>query len=315
MKQLLNKILPHAAAFFTVFIWSTTFITSKILLDTYSVTQLLVLRFAMAYIFLLLISLACGSYRCKKFFSFSFRDELYFFLLGIFGASLFYTLGNTALIYTTASNVSIINSSAPIIALFLSVIFLKNRCISKYTYIGSAICLSGVVLVVFNGSVQISFHGAGDVTALLAAFSWAIYSILLTMNTEKYSLLLTARKLLFYALITSLAVLFLHKENFFSLHPLLNPYLFFCLCTLGLLASGFCYITWSYASKRLSMITANNYLYLGPFITILTARAVLHEPLSFMAFAGSLLILLGILITKIKKCPSKKLFSFFKIRR
>ena len=37
----------------------------------------------------------------------------------------------------------------------------------------------GVILVVFNGSVILNLNPAGDLLAIGAAFSWAIYGILL----------------------------------------------------------------------------------------------------------------------------------------
>ena len=50
-----TKVAGHLAAIFTMLIWGTTFISTKVLLESLSPLEILVLRFVAGYIFLWLI--------------------------------------------------------------------------------------------------------------------------------------------------------------------------------------------------------------------------------------------------------------------
>ena len=101
-----TKLSGWLMAVFTVMVWGSTFIASKKLLVYYTPSQIMLLRFVLAYGALWLpqhrrLHLTC-------------REELRFVLLGIFGCSLYFYTENTALSYTLAANVSIIVAAAPI---------------------------------------------------------------------------------------------------------------------------------------------------------------------------------------------------------
>jgi drug/metabolite transporter (DMT)-like permease len=70
----------------------------------------------------------------------------------------------------------------------------------------------------------------------------------------------------------------------------------FCILLLGILGSGFCYVTWNYATKWLGIVTTNNYIYLNPFVTLLAAGLLLKEPVTIMGIAGSVFIVGGIVL-------------------
>ena len=48
-----KKALGHVLAIFTIFIWGTTFISTKILLQAFQPVEILFFRFVMGYILLL----------------------------------------------------------------------------------------------------------------------------------------------------------------------------------------------------------------------------------------------------------------------
>ena len=50
-----TRVAGHMAAIFTMLIWGTTFISTKVLLESLSPLEILVLRFVAGYIFLWLI--------------------------------------------------------------------------------------------------------------------------------------------------------------------------------------------------------------------------------------------------------------------
>ena len=104
-----TKAAGHLAAIFTMLIWGTTFISTKVLLEDLSPLEILVLRFVAGYIFLWIIRpvpLKAGSLK---------REIM--IVAGITGIGIYYLMENIALTLTQASNISVIVS----IALFLQV--------------------------------------------------------------------------------------------------------------------------------------------------------------------------------------------------
>ena len=62
---------------------------------------------------------------------------------------------------------------------------------------GSILALIGVGLVVFNGSFVLKLSPVGDLLTLLAALSWAFYSLVIKKMTGRYPTVFITRKIFF----------------------------------------------------------------------------------------------------------------------
>ena len=99
-------ILYHLIAFLVVAIWGTTFVFTKLLLMAgLTAAQIFVLRFIIAYVMLLVYALAKTNFRL---FTSTWKDELLMVGLGVTGGSLYFLTENSAMIYTTTTNTSLI---------------------------------------------------------------------------------------------------------------------------------------------------------------------------------------------------------------
>ena len=68
----MNKnIIGHLLAFFTVFVWSTTFVSSKIILQYMTPAQLVIIRFFLGYI-------ALWVFKPKPLIINNIKKEIYF---------------------------------------------------------------------------------------------------------------------------------------------------------------------------------------------------------------------------------------------
>ena len=103
MKQ--KKEGGDCAALLTIFIWGTTFISTKVLLRDFQPVEILFFRFVIG-----LAALAAACPRRMK--GTTLRQELAFASAGLSGVCLYYLLENIALVYTQASNVGVIISAA-----------------------------------------------------------------------------------------------------------------------------------------------------------------------------------------------------------
>lgn len=288
MKLSNQKLTGHIYALITVIVWGSTFITTKLLLTDFTPVQIMLCRFAIAYVVLWLIRPKPRKTKPK--------DELLFLLMSVFGCTVYFITENTALEYTLASNVSIIVSSAPIITAILAHFFIKGESFTKNTAFGFIAAFAGVILVVFNGQFVLRLNPAGDMLSLGAAVSWAIYSVILRTCVDRFDSVMLTRKLMFYGFITAFPIELIqgdamHFESF------KKPGMLFCILFLGVIGSGICYVLWNKAISRLGVVTTNNYIYINPFVTLVTAGIFLKEPITVMGVVGAVLIVFGVVLS------------------
>lgn len=295
-----NKIVKaHVLAFLTIFIWGTTYISTKILLVEFTPTEIMFFRFVLAYPALLLAKPTRIPYQ-------SIREELLFAGAGFCGVVLYFTLQNTCLVYTLASNAGVLVSVAPFFTAILSFFLLKGEPLHKSFFIGFGISIIGIFLISFNGNFILKLNPLGDVLAISCAIAWAAYCILMKkISVLDYNVILCTRKIFFYGIILMIPVL-----PFFNFHWDLSRFAFlpnvFHLLFLGLGASALCFVTWNYAVGILGAVRTSVYIYFNPIVTVVTSALILHERITPVALVGVVLILAGLYLSERKTLWKRK---------
>lgn len=290
-----NKMLTgHLAATFTIFVWGTTFISTKVLLQDFTPVEILFIRFCLGFLILLIVY----PHQLKVSDN---KQELYFMGAGLCGVTLYFLLENIALTYTLASNVGVIISIAPFITALLAHLLLDGERLSSRFFIGFIAAIAGIALISFNGSSVLQLNPLGDLLAVLAAAVWAVYSVLIKkISNFGYNTIQTTRRTFFYGLLLMIPALFIFDTNtewtrFAQVDNILN------LLFLGLGASALCFVTWGYAVKVIGAIKTSVYIYLVPVITIVTAVIILHERITWMALLGTALTIAGLFLSESKQ--------------
>lgn len=286
-----NRPLGYLFAVFTITVWGSTFISSKVLLQYFTPAQIMLTRFLLAYGALWLL-------RPKKL-ELTAKQEILFFLLGLSGCSVYFYTENTALVYTLASNVSIIVAAAPIFTAILAHFSGVER-FRRSTLWGFLVAFSGVILVVFNGTFVLKLNPLGDLLALAAALCWAIYSVLLRSGATGMNSLLVTRRTLFWGILSAIPMVLIEGAPY-SFHMLLSPTVAGNFLFLGLIGSGLCFVLWNLAFYHLGIVTTNTFIYVQPFITIVVGWLFLSEPISPLALLGAVLITVGVVVSQHKK--------------
>ena len=286
-----NRLLYHFVAFIIVAIWGSTFVFTKmLLLAGLSPAQIFTFRFIIAYVLLMGYSLSKRSFRL---FSDNWRDELLMLVLGITGGSVYFLAENAAMLFTTATNTSLIVCSCPLFAMLLfAVVYRHSEHISKVQALGSVLACMGMAVVVLNGHFVLHLSPLGDLLAFAACLCWAVYSLLMKPATERYSTLFITRKVFFYGLVTIIPY-YLIVPGFPSLDVLLRSDVLWNLLFLGVVASMICYVAWNWVISRLGAVVATNWVYFNPITTILFAWWLLHEQITIWFLLGTVFILLG----------------------
>lgn len=166
-----SKIGCYIIAVAVITVWSTTFVSTKILLRSLSPEEIMFYRHVLAY----LVLLAAYPHRHP---SGGFREELLFAGAGIFGSTLYFLTENYALKYSMASNVGLLLATTPMLTAIVARFLTTGEPFNRQLAAGFCIAFLGVFLVIFNGHFILKLHPIGDFLAIAAALSWAFYSTL-----------------------------------------------------------------------------------------------------------------------------------------
>ena len=287
-----NRKQGHLCAFLTIFIWGTTFISTKILLTDMTPLQILFTRFVIGYLTLWIMYPHRCTLEDKKL-------ERWFAGAGLCGITLYYLLENIALLYTQTTNVGVIISIAPFFTAFLSSKIMKESSKVRFFYIGFALAMLGILLISIPDNADVSFHPYGDVLALLAALVWSIYSLLCRkLSTFHMTTIGITRRTFFYGLLFMIPII-LTQDTFHVSQiwhggwPVIGNLLF-----LGFGASALCFVTWNKAVSILGSIQTSVYIYLVPVITALTSFLILQESISMKKLIGIIFTICGLFLSQ-----------------
>lgn len=286
-----SPLLYHLVAFFTVAVWGTTFVSTKVLLlGGLSPAHIFTLRFCIAYVLML-----CFNHR--HLFCRNWRDELSMMLLGITGGSLYFMAENEAMNFTTTTNTSLIVCSCPLFTTLLVRLFYRDTArINTLQLLGSLLAFAGMAIVVLNGRFVLHLSPVGDALAFLACLCWALYSLLMKSMSGRYGASFITRKVFFYGVLTILPY-YIFVPGLPSWSTLLSPRIMGNLLFLGCLASMVCFLTWNWCIARLGAVKATTWVYFNPITTMIFAAWILGEAITPYFLLGASCILIGMYIT------------------
>ncbi len=222
------------------------------------------------------------------------ENILYLSVTSLLGITIFNTLIYFAGHTTTAINLSLISITFPVFIVILSRIFFRES-ITVNKGIGIILVAVGVVLLITKGApsrlLDISF-AVGDVWMLVAALTFAIYSILLKRKPKMLSIWA------FQLSTFILGLIFLFP--FFILEYVTVPPVEFDTKTVssilyvGVFASLSAFVLWNKAIVTVGPSKAGMIYYTLPLFSGLLAYIFLKEDISIIHFYSVLLIVSGI---------------------
>lgn len=203
-------------------------------------------------------------------------------VLGVLGMAVYQSLAYYAASLTSATNMGIILSLMPLMALTAAIISLGQR-LTFGALTGAVLSFAGVAVVVSSGSLgALLQHGVnlGDAMMLVATLAYAIYSTLL----KKWQLRLPPLVLLYLQVLVAVVVLFplFLASDKVGLGPS-NIGLVVYAC---LLASMIAPLAWMHSVKNLGPSRTTLFFNLLPLITALIAAVVLKEQLALYHLVG-----------------------------
>ncbi|MEE5104923.1 DMT family transporter [Pseudomonas alliivorans] len=220
-------------------------------------------------------------------------------VLGALGMAVYQSLAYFAAGMTTATNMGIIQSLVPVMALGLSIACLGTR-LTWGALLGAVISFAGVIVVVAAGNLTGLIEqgmNRGDAIVLFAAAAYALYSMLL----KKWQLRLLPLHLLYMQILVAIVVLF----PLFILSPRtgLNasniPLVLYAAIPTSMLAPWL----WMTSIMRLGPSRTTLFFNLMPIATALIAAVAIGEQLALYHLYGGALTLCGVILAERWKTP------------
>lgn len=179
-----QKLTPSAALLLTLapLLWAGNAVVGRLASDLVSPMTLNLLRWALA--FALLVPLAGAVLKPDSPLWPRWRR---FSLLGLLSVGAYNALLYLALNTSTPLNVTLVGSSTPVWMLLIGRFFFGVP-ISPRQWLGAALSITGVLVVLCRGQIELLFQVRlvpGDVYILIASASWAYYSWMLARPTTE----------------------------------------------------------------------------------------------------------------------------------
>ena len=224
-----------------------------------------------------------------------------FIILGITSITVFNSIVYYSLYFTQVITGVLMISTIPVWIILISSL-LKIEKTNIYQIFGILLSLIGVVAIITKSDLEVikglEFN-KGDLSIIVAMFSWAIFSTLLKKKKLKVSQITLLQVVIIFGLIflTPIYIIELLLGNYIILDKPFFLTLAYVVIFPGLLSILF----WI---KGISIIGANRsgiFLHLMPIFGSVFAIIIFKEKIMFYHLIGAIFIIFGIRISNIKK--------------
>jgi drug/metabolite transporter (DMT)-like permease len=271
----------------TMTAWGSTFVVTKGLIELWPPFTLGFARVAIGTLVLLPLALS----RRRREVQLPWPTIC---CMGLVGVALYYMAFNFAMLYTSASQGALVQSSIPAITALVAVVWLRERA-STLRWLGIALSVVGVLIVFSGDSIEGPASALfGNLLMFASVLCWGIYTSLAKRVAACDSIVITV-------CITGSGSLMLlplagYEIATVGLQPL--PIMgWLGVLYLGVIASGVAYLLYNASLRYLDASEVGVYTNLIPVVGVLTGVIMLGEPLSLRAIVGGAVVMLGVWIT------------------
>ncbi|HPF92666.1 MAG TPA: DMT family transporter, partial [Tenuifilaceae bacterium] len=241
----------YLSAILAMVFWALSFIWYKEVLVLYKPVSLVLMRLIISSVLLLTVTASLGRLDrierkdIKSFVFLSFLSPFLYFLGESYGVS-----------YMSSTLAAVIIATIPLFSPIGAYYYLKER-ISMMNFVGIVVSVVGVALVVFHQGFNITdVHPIGLGFMLLAVVSALGYSIIIKRLADRYNVFsIVAYQNLIGIFFFLPLFFFLDFKQFVSVTPTWDVIV--PLLNLGVFASTFAFIFFTYAIKNLGISKAN----------------------------------------------------------
>ena len=281
----------------TVTFWAGNFIVGKFA-SIYEVPPFSLNFYRWFFAWLILAPFTLPEIIKKK--KYIFENYKLFIILGVTSITIFNSIVYYSLNFTQVISGVLMISTIPVMIMFFSSV-LKIEKTNFFQIIGVILSFIGVIIIITKANFQILKNldfNKGDITMVIAMFSWALYSSLLKRQKYEISQISLLQVLITFGLIFLIPVYFIEYQVGFRIN-VDKP--FILILSYVVLFPGLAsFILWI---KGISLIGANRsgvFLHLMPILSAIMAMIIFNEKFMFYHMLGAIFILIGILLSNRK---------------
>jgi len=223
------------------------------------------------------------------------RDWMELAFLGSIGTFLYQFCFVSSVKRTSVANGSLIIGISPIVIALMSAAVGHER-IRPVRWLGIAVAMFGLYLVVGHGVDLSGQTWRGDVLMMAGVICWSTYSVASQSILKRHDPLLVIG--LTFSIGATLYVLTLTPILIAVDWQAISGFSWLLMLTSALLALNLSYWIWYTGLKKLGGSRTSVYSYLTPVVAMMVAAVWLAEPISTNQIAGAGAIFAGLLITR-----------------
>ena len=293
MKNPEKSFFTDFTLFCIAFIWALNFSVIKASLEEIDPYSFNAIRFILAAVFMW-----CVVAWRKKWFKIPKKDFATLLLLGLVGNLVYQWLFIVGIDLTLSANAAVMLGTIPIWIAIISH-FMKLERMNFLKTAGVVLAFIGVAAIIAGGENPISFASdtfRGDIIIVIAAVTWAVYTIQSKKILDRYT------PLQFSALMTTAGAVFLsllaihsHAQTEWSTVSLAA---YSGMVYSGLLAIGVAYLIWNNGLVKVGAVRTSMYQNLVPVLGLIFGVVLLNESLDLLQYTGSAIVISGIILTR-----------------
>lgn len=282
--------------------WSFSFIWYKEVLVLYKPISLVLIRLIISSTLLFAVMATLGKLDrilrkdIKTFILLSFLSPFLYFLGESYGVS-----------YMSSTLAAVIIATIPLFSPIGAYYYLKER-ISMMNFLGIVVSVVGVAIVIFHDGfelIDVSLIGIGFMS--LAVVSALGYSLIIKKMTDRYNVFTIVAYQNLIGIFFFLPLFFmLDFKHFIQVKPTWDVII--PLLNLGVFASTFAFIFFTYSIKNLGISRANIFTNAIPVLTAIFAYFILGEVITTLKLVGILVVVLGLFLSQLKKGMLRRIF-------
>ena len=289
--------LAYFLLILTTIFWSGNFIVGKAA-SIYEIPPFSLNFYRWFFAGLILMPFTIKELINKK--NYIFSNLGFFIILGITSITIFNSIVYYSLYYTQVISGVLMISTIPVWIIFISSI-LKIEKTNIFQIIGVALSLTGVIFIITKADIDLIKNldfNKGDLTMVIAMFSWALYSSLLKKKKYEISQISLLQVVIITGLVFLTPVYFI-EMNMGNVIKLGKP--FYLTLTYVVLFPGLA--SFFFWIKGIGIIGANRagaFLHLMPIFGAIMAMIIFDEKFMFYHFLGAIFIIAGITLSNKK---------------
>ena len=289
-----NNKLAYLLLILTTLFWSGNFIVGKAA-SIYQIPPFSLNFYRWLFAFIILLPFTFKEILNNK--NYILDNIGFFIILGIASITIFNSIVYYSLYYTQVISGVLMISTIPVWIMFVASI-LKIEKTNLFQITGVILSLTGVLFIITKADIELikslNFN-KGDLSMVVAMFSWAIYSALLRKKTYQISQITLLQVIIICGLVFLIPIYFFEMSlgNIITIN---KPFML-TLTYVVLFPGIFAFLFWI---KGIAIIGANRagvFLHLMPIFGAIMAIIIFDEKFMFYHLLGAIFIIGGITLS------------------